>query len=51
MLDSIKEVTVEEEEGEKFKSRGGLLSARITDTWNRPQKVKPVNTGTNFSSK
>ena len=47
MVDLIKEVTLQEEEGKRFMRRGGL-SARITDTWNRLQKVKPFNTGPVF---
>ena len=50
MVDLIKEVTLQEEEGKRFMRRGGL-SSRITDTWNRLQKVKPFNTGASFSSK
>lgn len=50
MVNLIKELTVGVG-GEKLKSRGGLLSSRIIDAWNRAQKVKPFNTGTNFSGK
>lgn len=47
----IKEATVGVGEGDRLKNSGSLFYSRISDTWERSLKVKPFNTGTNFSRK